>query len=754
MNTGTGRTPGNTYLLGLVGLRLVGAGGAVIAANVGEVQLAKAVAPVHVHRVHMESCHRTIRNLELQLLPRLGPLEPILGFLDLNAAGTGLLDHPSPGHQVIKRRGAVAVVHGRVGIGKAGGSVGAGALGRAAACPVPLHAVDGNELGIYSPRLIGGGQIVAVLGHLERNGGGAGGIVHTVDRHLSGGLVDGANRRHTSVAGRSGNDAAALPGNSELSALGAAVQCQRRGADAHGIITLGNPPGCCLGPSVSIRPLPVGGRRERGGVGIPSVDLGFHTQRHLCGVVVGVPGRGLGVAVILGHTALSGDGGDGSPTDDPLDGLVGRSAVRPHSLQQRECGRVLAGIRSGCNRYGAVLRIKVVPLRRLSSPGIGEGTFLRRDRDNDAGDRPGNSLHAGAAVPPFVVVSRSELGSVVSGVGAEPVAADSELAYDIPVPSGGLGDAISGQYVTLGGQSGNGSPVDDPVRRGFAGAVGEQISVDQRKLGSVSSGVDPICRPAQRHFDGIVPSPGRRLAPPIIARHVRLSGYCHLDGVDCHVQAGGLGHTFVGVRQLDSLRTKGGERGAGVGVPRDAGGGAVRERSGDGHAIGFKAFQIVVGHLGRIGGNFDAHQNLFHSHRSARRLGGPALRIGDGDLSRAVGQDGGGHGVSGHIRSNALAIAGGNHHASGIEALSGFVGCLDRGFGNGQALQLEGATSATTAGQVKNLSDIGVVTHSVSTSSRRIFTVRSMSGVTSHRNMISPSFTTLSALMPVSLQSM
>ena len=146
MDTGTSRTSGDTDLLRLVGLRLVGAGGAVIPGNVGEVQFAETIAAIHVHRVHMESLNRTIRNLELQLLARLGPLVPILGLLDHHAAGTGLLDHAGPGHQIVKGRGSITVVHSRIRIAEPGRCVGAGALGGAAAGPIPFHAVDGDEL--------------------------------------------------------------------------------------------------------------------------------------------------------------------------------------------------------------------------------------------------------------------------------------------------------------------------------------------------------------------------------------------------------------------------------------------------------------------------------------------------------------------------------------------------------------------------------------------------------------------------------
>ena len=112
MNTAARLASRDVYLLcdargGLV------AAGAVITADVGVVQLAKAVPTIPVYRVNGESLDITVRDLELQFLAGLRPLEPILRLLDLNAAAAGLLHHAEPRHQVVKGRRTAAVVHSR-----------------------------------------------------------------------------------------------------------------------------------------------------------------------------------------------------------------------------------------------------------------------------------------------------------------------------------------------------------------------------------------------------------------------------------------------------------------------------------------------------------------------------------------------------------------------------------------------------------------------------------------------------------------
>lgn len=73
---------------------------------------------------------------------------------------------------------------------------------------------------------------------------------------------------------------------------------------------------------------------------------------------------------------------------------------------------------------------------------------------------------------------------------------------------------------------------------------------------------------------------------------------------------------------------------------------------------------------------------------------------------------------------------------------------------NVKNLQLDRAAASAAAGQVEHLSDFIGITHFSTTSSRRIFTVRSFSGVISQWNVASPLVVMLSARMPVSPHSM
>ena len=112
MNTAARLASRDVYLLCGARGGLITAG-AMITADVGVVQLAKAVSAVAVHRVNGEACNGTVCDLELELLAGLGPLEPILRLLDLNAACASLLDHTAPRHLAVKGRRTAAVVHSR-----------------------------------------------------------------------------------------------------------------------------------------------------------------------------------------------------------------------------------------------------------------------------------------------------------------------------------------------------------------------------------------------------------------------------------------------------------------------------------------------------------------------------------------------------------------------------------------------------------------------------------------------------------------
>ena len=111
----------------------------------------------------------------------------------------------------------------------------------------------------------------------------------------------------------------------------------------------------------------------------------------------------------------------------------------------------LPGVRSRRHLDGAVVGVEVVPLRRLGRPGVSGDILLRRDGHDDAGDGPGGRLHSGGAVPPLIVVGWGKLSSVVAGLGSESVTTDSELTYDVTIPSRRLGRAVGGQSVVFPG---------------------------------------------------------------------------------------------------------------------------------------------------------------------------------------------------------------------------------------------------------------------------------------------------------------
>ena len=126
---------------------------------------------------------------------------------------------------------------------------------------------------------------------------------------------------------------------------------------------------------------------------------------------------------------------------------------------------------------------------------------------------------------------------------------------------------------------------------------------------------------------------------------------------------------------------------------------------GNDHAGRVEALQVLIDGFSGLGSDLDGDQDLFHGDGSAGRLGGPALRIGDGDLGDAVCQDRGGHGISGHFRGQAEAVARLHHHSGGVEALPGLIGCLIGRLLDSQALQLERTTAPAAAGQIEHLPD-------------------------------------------------
>ena len=240
--------------------------GAVITADVGVVQLAKAVSAIPVYRVNGESLDITVRDLELQLLAGLRPLEPILRLLDLNAAAAGFLHHTGPRHQIIKGRRATAVVHRRRRVTEACRRVCARALGLAAARPIPLNAVDRDESGRHIDCRIRSRLVVRPLGDLDGDLGRAGRVVHALNGHNAGALIDGFDLRDARVVRGGCDRTVALAVHRKGGGLGAALQYDGARRIGHTVRGLADRPRCRFASSAAVGPLVVGSRRKGGAV--------------------------------------------------------------------------------------------------------------------------------------------------------------------------------------------------------------------------------------------------------------------------------------------------------------------------------------------------------------------------------------------------------------------------------------------------------------------------------------------------------
>ena len=396
MNTAARLASRDVYLLCGARGGLITAG-AVITADVGVVQLAKAVPAVPVYRVDGEALDITVRDLELQLLAGLRPLEPILWLLDLNAAAAGLLHHAGPRHQVVKGRRATAVVHRRRRISKVCCCVRTSALGLAAARPIPLNAVDRDESCRHIDRRIGSRLVVRALSDLDRDLGYAGRVAHALNGNNAGALIDGFDLRDARVIRGGCDRTVALAVHRKGCGLGTALQHDGARRIGHVVHGLADRPRCCLASGAAIRPLVVGSRRKGSAVSA-CVGSGRHGNGHLCRVIGGIPRRSLLVAVISQRTALGGDCRDGGSADGPLNGLCRGRTVRPHTLLQGKGRRVLAGIRLGRYAHRGVLIVEIPPTRRLGAAVVGQRAALRRNRNEHRDDRPLHFLGAGAAI--------------------------------------------------------------------------------------------------------------------------------------------------------------------------------------------------------------------------------------------------------------------------------------------------------------------------------------------------------------------
>ena len=704
MNTAACLASRDVYLLCGARGGLITAG-AVITADVGVVQLAKAVPAVPVYRVDGEALDITVRDLELQFLAGLGPLEPILRLLDLNAAAAGLLHHAGPRHQVVKGRRATAVVHRRRRVTEACRRVCARALGLAAARPIPLNAVDRDESGRHIDRRIRSRLVVRALGDLDCDFGRAGRVVHALNGHNTGALIDGLDLCDARVVRGGCDRTVALAVHRKGGGLGAALQYDGARRIGHTVRGLADRPRCRFASGAAIGPLVVGSRRK-GGTVSACVGSGRHGNGHLCRVIGGVPRRSLRVAVIDKRAALGGDRRDGSSADGPLDGLCRGRTVRPHTFLQGKGRRVLAGIRLGRYVHRGVLIVEILPLRSLSAAVVGQRTALRRNGNEHRDDRPFHFLGACAAIRPFVVGSRRKGRRVLTGSRTGGIAANGHLVGVIAVPARCLARAVGNKRSRLRRHSRDDSAVDRPLYACLIRAVRKQIAVGQLEDRRVTACVRGARNAGDLHFEWIVAVPARRLIRTVVSRDVRLRRNGNGLALHRNDKVYALRHTFVGEFKLHDLTPKCRE------VRRWIGGvilyirhAPVRECRGHDHARRIKALLILVDRLGRLCGDGDADKHLFHRHGNRRGLRDATLGVGDDNFAHPVRKNRGRDGVTRHICHQTFAVVCHNDHAGGVESFTGLIDRLVGRGGDSQAFHLRRA-AATAAGKVEYLANI------------------------------------------------
>ena len=703
MDAGSRLASRDVYLLSGARGGLITAG-AVITADVGVVQLAKAVPAVPVHRVNRETLNITVRDLELQLLSGLGPLEPILRLFDFNAAAAGLLHHAGPRHQVVEWRRTSAVVYCGIRFSKAGRRVRALASGGAAACPIPFNTINGHELRRHRNCGIGGCLMVCPLCHLNRNDRVAGRIVHALHRHKPAGLIDGFDLRDARVVRGGCDRTVALTVNRKGGRSCTGIQRDGRRAVRHGVRRLADTPGGGLTTRRAIGPLVVGSRRKGSAVSA-CVGSGRHGNGHLCRVIGGVPRRSLRVAIIDKRAVLGGDRCDGSSADGPLDGLCRGRTVRPHTLLQGKGRRVIAGIRLGRYIHRGVLIVEILPLRRLGAAVIGQRTALRRNRNENRDDRPLHFLGACAAVGPLVVGSRRKGRRVLTGSRTGGIAANGHLVGVIAVPARCLARAVGNKRSRLRRQSRDDSAVDRPLYAGFIRAVREQIAVGQLEDRRVTACVRGARNAGDLHFEWIVAVPARRLVRTVVGRNIRLRRNGNGLALHRNNKVDTLRNTFVGVFKFHDLAPQRREVRRRIGVIQYRRRATVREGRCHDHARRIKALLILVDRLGWLHGDGDADKHLFHRHGNRRGLRDATLGVGDDNFAHPVRKNGGGDGVTRHICHQTFAVVCHNDHAGGVES---FTGLIDRFVGRGgdsQTFHLRRA-AATAAGKVEYLANI------------------------------------------------
>ena len=703
MNTAARLASRDVYLLCGARGGLITAG-AVITADVGVVQLAKAVPAVPVYRVNGEALHITVRDLELQLLSGLCPLEPILRLFDFNAAAAGLLHHAGPRHQVVEWRRTSAVVYCGVRFSKAGRRVRALAFGGAAACPIPLNAVDRDESGRHIDRHIRSRLVVRPLSDLDGDLGRAGRVVHALNGHNAGALIDGFDLRDARVVRGGCDRTVALAVHRKGCGLGTALQHDGARRIGHAVHGLADRPRCCLASGAAIRPLVVGSRRKGSAVSA-CVGSGRHGNGHLCRVIGGIPRRSLRVAVISQRAVLGGDRRDGSSADGPLDGLCRGRTVRPHTLLQGKGRHVLAGIRLGRYAHRGVLIVEILPLRRLGAAVVGQRTALRRNGNEHRDDRPLHFLGACAAVGPLVVGSRSKGCRVLTGSRTGGIAANGHLVGVIAVPARRLARAVGNKRSRLRRKSRDDSAVDRPLYAGLIRAVREQIAVGQLEDRRVTACVRGARNAGDLHFEWIVAVPARRLVRTVVGRDVRLRRNGNGLALHRNDKVCALCHAFVGVFKLHDLTPQCREVRRRIGVIQYRRRATVREGRCHDHARRIKALLILVDRLGWLHGDGDADKHLFHRHGNRRGLRDATLGVGDDNFAHPVRKNGGRDGVTRHICHQTFAVVCHNDHAGGVESFTGLIDRLVGRGGDSQTFHLRRA-AATAAGKVEYLANI------------------------------------------------
>ena len=672
-----------------------------ITADVGVVQLAKAVPAVPVYRVNGEAFDITVCDLKLELLAGLRPLEPVFRLLDLNAAAAGLLHHAGPRHQVVEGRRSAAVVYRRRRIAEACRRVCTSALGRAAARPVPLNAVDRDESGRHIDRRIRSRLVVRPLGDLDGNLGRAGRVVHAFHGHNACALIDGLDLCDARVVRGRRDRAIALAVHRKGGGLGAALQYDGARRIGHTVHGLADRPRCRFASSAAIRPLVVGSRRKGGAVSA-CVGSGRHGDGHLCRIIGGVPRRS---AVIDKRAALGRNRRDGGSADGPLDGLCRSRTVRPHTFLQGKGRRVLAGIRLGRYAHRGVLIVEILPLRRLGAAVVGQRAALRRNGNEHRDDRPFHFLGACAAIRPLVVGSRRKGRRVLTGSRTGGIAANGHLVGVIAVPARCLARAVGNKRSRLRRQSRDDSAVDRPLYAGLIRAVREQISVGQLEDRRVTTCVRGARNAGDLHFEWIVAVPARRLIRTVVGRNVRLRRNGNGLALHRNDKVCALRHTFVGVFKLHDLTPQCREVRRRIGVIQYRRRAPVREGRGHDHARRIKALLILVDRLGRLCGDGDADKHLFHRHGNRRGLRDATLGVGDDNFAHPVRKNRGRDGVTRHICHQTFAVVCHNDHAGGVESFTGLIDRLVGRGGDSQTFHLRRA-AATAAGKVEYLANI------------------------------------------------